>query len=101
MTLKNFARLLKEANPKLHLKVRSYGDIIGLYGGPHYILRMTKGELHMNGYRLQRANPDDPFHPIQGNIQKRGRKTIINILRSHRWVTNHKDRSRLLYGLKK
>lgn len=100
MTLKTFEKRLKAINPRLKLKVRHYGDIIGLYVGYNYVLRMTKGELQMNGYRLQMPNPNDPFHPITGNIVKRGRKTIVNILRSHGWVPNHRDRSKLVLGIK-
>lgn len=99
MTLRRFQQLLKKANPKLRLKVRGYGDIVGLYGSYHYILRMTKGELHLNGHRLGLPNPDDPTKPVQGMIQKRGRKTIINILRNHRWITNHRQRTMLLWGI--
>lgn len=101
MTLGQFNKRLKKVHPRLRLKVRSHGDVVGLYGGHAYILRMTKGELNFNGYRLQMPNPEDPLNPIQGPIQKRGRKTIVNILRSHRWATNHKDRTMLLYGVER
>ena len=101
MTLSRFAKLLRKANPKLHLKYRGYGDIVALYGGYSYILRLTKGELNFNGYRLQQPNPDDPLHPIQGKIMKRGRKTIVMLLRSHRWITTKEQVSMLLYGIEK
>lgn len=99
MTLQRFLQLAKKANPKLRLRVRGYGDIVALYGGHAYILRMTKGELNLNGYRLQVPNPEDPLHPIQGPIQKRGRKTVINLLRNHRWITTQKQISSLMWGL--
>lgn len=101
MTLGRFQKLLKKVHPRLKLKYRGYGDIIGLYGAHAYILRMTKGEFNFNGWRLQLPNPEDPLNPIQGRIMKRGRKTVVNILRSHRWATNHRDRTMLLYGIEK
>lgn len=99
MTLQRFQQLLKQANPKLRLRERGYGDIVALYGGYSYILRMTKGELNLNGWRLQLPNPNDPLHPIQGPIQKRGRKTVVNLLRNHRWITTHKQISSLMWGI--
>lgn len=75
--------------------------MVSLYGGPAYILRMTKGELHQNGYRLQIPNPEDPLHPTQGPIQKRGRKTVINLLKNHRWITTHKQKTMLFLGIEK
>ena len=101
MTLQRFEQLLKKVNPRFRVRQKSYGDVVGLYCGPHYILRMTKGELNFNGYRLQIQNPEDPLNPIQGRIMTRGRKTIISILRSHRWVTKRKDTTMLLYGIEK
>lgn len=105
MTLKRFQELLREANPNIKLKVRRdqgvTGDIIGVYGGHHYICRMTKGELQLNGYRMAVYDPTDILGPLkQGNIVKRGRKTVINILQKNRWITR-KQASKILWGLKK
>jgi hypothetical protein len=99
MTLGQFQKLLTKVHPRLKLKIRSYGDIVGVYGNGSYIMRMTKGEFNFNGWRLQHPNPQDPLNPINGRIMKRGRKTVVNILRSHRWATNHQDRTMLLYGV--
>lgn len=100
MTLKRFQQLLKEVNPKLKLKIRGYGDIVGLYGGYHYICRMTKGELCVNGYRIMVQDPNNPLGMKQGIIKKRGRKTIVNILHKNGWIKGYKQRSKLLWGLK-
>lgn len=34
-----------------------------------------------------------------GPIAKRGRKTVINLLRNYRWITNHKQKSMLTWGI--
>ena len=99
--MQRFAKLLKKANPKLKLRYRGYGDVVSLYGGYSYILRMTKGEIHQNGYRLQIQNPSDPLHPTQGPIQKRGRKTVINLLKNQRWITTHQQKTMLYLGIEK
>lgn len=99
MTLKRFEQLLQKANPRLRIADRAYGDILGLYFGPHYILRMTKGELQMNGYRYQIIDRNNVTQYINGNIQKRGRKHILNILWNHRHIT-YKQRSQILWGIK-
>lgn len=96
MTLKQFETILKQVHPSLHLKVRGYGDIIGLYAGNGYICRLTKGDLAVNGYRIERIDPTNPLSVMTGDIKKRGRKTVINILRNYRWVKHHKQRSALM-----
>lgn len=68
-------------------------------GKSGYIARITKGELHMDGYRMQYTNPKDPFQKVNGIIKKRGRKTLINLLRNWRWVKTHRQRSMLLWGI--
>ena len=98
MTLKRFETLLQKISPKLHFRVRRTGDVVGLYAGTSYICRLGKGEIQANGYREAIINPENKIQYIEGNIKKRGRKTIINLLRNYRWVTKVKDRSMLLYG---
>lgn len=100
MTLKQFERRLQKVNPLLHLKHRAFGDIVGLYAGPNYICRLTKGELATNGYRIQRVDPQDPLSQMTGSIKKRGRKTVINLLRNYRWVTTLRQRSYLMGYIK-
>lgn len=104
MVLSRFEQLLQEANPKLHFKrrgnINNRQDVIGLYGGPHYIMRMTNGELQKNGYRYQVVDQNNPMLLVNGNIQKRGRKHLLNVLYNHRWITFW-DRTRILYGIDK
>jgi len=83
-----------------------YGDIAGVYVkntkqcmGSKYLCRLTKGELHLQGYRDRIVNKENPLFYKDGNIRKRGRKTVINMLRKQRWVTNQRDRSSLLWGI--
>lgn len=104
MVISRFEQLLKDANPKLHIRVRgninNSQDVLGLFGGPHYIARMTAGELQRNGYRYQVVDPNNPMVMVNGNIQKRGRKHLLNILYNHRWIT-YFDRTRILNGIER
>lgn len=104
MTLKRFETLLRDINPRLRVRQRGYGDVgglfVGLSGKTGYIARFTKGELTLHGYRTEIVDPTNPLHYKQGVIKKRGRKTLLMLLRNYRWVENHKDRSRILWGLK-
>ncbi len=104
MTISQFQKYLKKVNPKLQLRQRGYGDIVGLFAGKSgkggYILRMTKGEVTLHGYREQLVNPENPTEMVNGIIKKRSRKTVVNLLRSWRWVKTHKERSMLLCGIK-
>jgi len=103
MTLSRFNRLLKKVNPQLHLRHRGYGDIVGLFakgqGNSGYIARMTKGELTTAGWREAVRSADNIMEVKQGRIKKRGRKTIIMILRNYRWLKTHKQRSMLSWGI--
>lgn len=103
MTLSRFNKLLKKVNPKLRVRVRGYGDIVGVFAGlsgkSGYICRMTKGELTLAGYRELIVDPTNKMQLKQGIIKKRGRKTVINLLKSWRWVKNHRQTSMLLWGI--
>lgn len=103
MTLGKFQRLLKLIHPKLRIRQRGYGDIgglfVGLSGKSGYIARITKGELQLHGYRFQVVDPSNNLRTVNaGGIQKRGRKTLINLLRNWRWIKNHYQVSMLLHG---
>jgi hypothetical protein len=103
VTLGRFEQLLKRIDPALKIRQRRYGDVAGLFVGKSgkggYICRLSKGELNLHGYRDLIIDRDRPWDERRGNIRKRGRKTIINFLRSYRWVTNHKQRSMLSWGI--
>lgn len=103
MTIAKFQKLLKKINPRLRIRQRGVGDVAGVFVGHSgkggYICRMNKGELTMDGYRWMVRDPSNPMRYIPGRIKKRGRKTIINLLRNYRWVTNHKQRSMLTWGI--
>lgn len=103
MTLGKFNKLLKIVNPKLSVRQRGYGDVggifVGVSGRTGYIARITKGELTMKGYRWQIFDWKTK-QTVEGNIKKRGRKTLISILRQNRWITNHRYISMLLWGIK-
>lgn len=103
MTLQRFNQLLKLVNPRLRVRQRGYGDIggifVGLAGRTGYIARITKGELTMNGYKVSKVDPTNPFHMKEGRIKKRGRKTLVNLLKNYRWVTTHQQRTMLTLGI--
>jgi len=103
MTIARFQKLLKKINPKLTIRHRGVVDVEGIFKGISgkggYIGRFSKGELHLNGYRFMLRDPDDPMKYVQGPIRKRGRKTVVNLLRNYGWVTNHKQRTMLVYGI--
>ena len=102
MTLDKFQRLLKKVNPKLKIRQRGFGDVVGIFAGVNgrsgYIARLGKGELQLRGFRYELVNPNNPFQNLQGKIKKRGRVTLINLLQNYRWIKNHKQRSMLLWG---
>lgn len=103
VTLKKFERLLKGINPKLRVRQRGFDDVgglfVGLSGKGGYIARITKGELHLNGYRFRFSDPTRIGEYTQGNIQKRGRKTLVNLLRNYRWITKKEHISSLTWGI--
>ena len=103
MTLSKFQRLLKIINPKLRIRQRGWGDVGGIFAGisgkTGYIVRLSKGELNLRGYRYEIVNPKRPMQLIEGIIKKRGRATLIIILRNWRWIKNHRQRSMLLWGI--
>lgn len=101
MTLQRFQQLLSRIDPNLRLRFRAQGDVVGLFvgysGKSGYICRLSKGELHMSGFRW--AVPDEDGILRNGRIRKRGRKTVINLLRNYRWITNHYQRTMLTHGI--
>jgi hypothetical protein len=104
MTLQQFKNYLKKINPDIVVRQRGYGDIGGIFvkkwGRNGYVARITRGELTMNGYRTMMVDPSNPLKEVQGIIQKRGRKTLINLLRNRRLIKGHKAISILSYGIK-
>lgn len=96
MTLKQFEQRLKKIDPKFRVKPRGYGDITGIFHGSDYVCRATKGELNLNGYRFKYFNSD--MSVSYGTIQKRGRKTLVNII-AQRFHLNTKQRAYLLWGV--
>lgn len=104
MTLSRFQNLLRKIDPRLRIRSKGRGDIGGLFAtrvGPcgSYIARVTKGDLAMKGYRIEVVDPQDPFRRKNSRIQKRGRVTLIQLLRKYRWIKNHKQRSMLYFGI--
>ena len=103
MTLQRFQQLLGRIDPRLRVRRRGTGDIVGLFSGVYgragYICRLSQGELHLNGFRYMLPDPDGNLRMVPGPIQKRGRKTVINLLRNYRWITNHKQRTMLTLGI--
>jgi hypothetical protein len=97
MTLQQFEDNLKRVNPRLRLRSRGYGDIIGLYDGDKYLIRMSKGEFNLNGYRKKYIH--DNLSVSFGTIQKRGRKTVVRMLQRMGYIKNLKDYSLLLWGV--
>lgn len=84
--------------------MRSFGDVAGIFAGKSgksgYIARMTKGELTLHGYREVVYDPMSPLSTMEGKIKKRGRKTLIKLLQNYRWIKNHKQISKLTWGIK-
>lgn len=104
MTLEKFQRLLSRANSKLKVRMRGdwYGDcgglFTGIFGRSGYIARMSKGELQMHGYRFQVVDPRNPMRLVNGHIQKRGRRTLVEILKNYRWLS-YIQAARVRWGL--
>jgi len=105
MTLKRFEKLLKQVNPKLRIRQRGWGDVGGIFAGKFgkagYIARITKGELNLHGYRAEIVDPANPARLIKGKIRKRGRKTLVMLLRNWRWLPRVRDRCLVLWGIER
>lgn len=107
MTLARFQYLLKKINPKLRIRTRGVGDVggifVGISGKSGYIARVTKGELGLSGYRMEIVDPTAAKAGVinikRGKIVKRGRKTLVMLLRNWRWIKNNKQASMLLWGV--
>jgi len=52
MRLKDFETQLKKINPNFNIRQRNVADVVGLYLGDNYILRLSKGELHLYNHRV-------------------------------------------------
>lgn len=72
-------------------------DVGGIFRGSEYLVRITKGELNLNGYRYMFFT--DTLQRLEGKIQKRGRKTIVKMLQAKGVVKTQKDRALLLWGV--
>lgn len=97
MTLTQFEKNLRKINLRLRLRSRGYGDIVGLYDGDKYLIRMSKGELNLSGYRKKYLHGN--LSVSYGVIQKRGRKTVVRMLQRMGYVKNLNDYSLLLWGV--
>ncbi len=104
MTLKQFERYVQKGNPNIRLRIRGYGDIGGVFKGKSakqgYLARISKGELTMSGYRMEIVDPTNKMKMTRGNIAKRGRKTLLLLMRSWGLLRGHKNISRPLWGIK-
>jgi hypothetical protein len=98
MTLTRFQSLMQEINPLLHIRQRGKGDVVGLYLGHEYLVRMSKGEVPLNGYRHKRFNPYTLQYEV-GNIAKRGRMTLTRILEARGVIKGPRDRAKLIWGI--
>lgn len=96
MTLEEFDRRLKAIDPRLHVRTRGPHDVGGIFLGSEYLIRITKGELNLNGYRYTYFT--DTLQKVQGNIMKRGRKTIVKLLQGRIPMTMS-QRASLLWGV--
>ena len=95
MTIQAFEQLLKQVDPRLHIRMRGPLDVGGIFKGSEYLIRITKGELNLNGYRLSYRMTDGS---IKSNIMKRGRKTIVKLLAT-RIPLSQEQRGLLLWGV--
>ena len=84
MTLSHLEKLLKIIDPTLSIRMRGQGDVGGIFKGSQYILRVTKGELNLNGHRTTYF--DQHVKQIQSRITKRGRKTVVSLLQKHGFI---------------
>lgn len=97
MTLSQFERNLKKIKPSLHLRQRGQMDVVGLFDGSKYLMRLNRGELNLNGFRMKYFT--DSLETKMGPIQKRGRKTILSTLMRGGYIKNHEQRNLLLWGV--
>jgi len=95
MTRTELDRRLQLVDPKLHLRERGWGDIVGVFYGSEYLFRIGKGEINFNGYRYIMTDPN--LNHTQGTPMKRGRKTLTRLL--SRYIKTDAQRTSLLWGL--
>lgn len=97
MTIDQFEVNLKKVNPRLNIKQRGYGDIVAVFDGSKYLIRMSQGEFNLSGYRKKYIMSD--LSTEYGNIEKRGRKTVVRMLQKMNYVNNLEDYKLLLWGV--
>lgn len=98
MTLNDFETRLKKINPNFIVRKRGHRDAGGIFLGTEYIVRFTQGELNLNGYRYRYFSPNGMSYNY-GNIEKRGRKTIVKMLEARHLIKNLEQRASLLWGI--
>lgn len=96
MTLSSFEKILQAIDPELNIRVRGTGDVGGIFKQNRYILRITKGELNLNGYRT--TYYDEDGKQLQSRITKRGRKTIVKLLEKNCIIKTQAERELALWG---
>ncbi len=96
MTISQLEDRLKSIDSRLSVRMRGPHDVGGIFLGSKYLLRLTKGELNLNGYRYMTYTSDMKW--IQGNIMKRGRKTIVKLLQIYVPMTLE-QRASILWGI--
>lgn len=99
MTLSEFERRLKEINPKFSIRKRSKGDVAGVFLDNTYLVRVTQGELNLNGYSMNMYNMNKEF--MGTRIAKRGRKTVVRLLEMRGVIPSLDARASLLWGIGK
>ena len=103
MTLSRFEYLLKKIDPRLCVRQSRLPDVAGLFvgmsGKTGYICRLTQGELNLHGYRMQYTDPKDISKKSLSVIKKRGRVSVVKLLRKYRWITKPEQETMLMYGI--
>lgn len=106
MTPQKLQRILTKINPKLRLRRRfdkGGGDVVGVFvgmsGKSGYLLRMNKGDVPLTGHRFKYHDPQRLGSYTYGRIQKRGRKTVVTLLKNYGWIKTQAQRSAVLWGL--
>jgi hypothetical protein len=95
MTTSLFEQQLKKFIPNIRFKRREYSDVLGVYGGPQYLLRLNLGDLPLYTHRLRIVKTtEDRMTELSGGQvfdgpRKRGRMQALEMLvRLGRLTTN-------------
>jgi hypothetical protein len=96
MTLSQFEKAIQKYRPEIHFRQAGSGDVVGIFAGSSYLLRINKGEIPLYTYR-------QPYYEKHSHALKklgekhRGRMQALGMLVNMRWLTSRQAQA-IMWG---